>query len=111
MDINEYKQIANLIRDNDIYKVYDLNTLEGLMVSLTELNPQKSTTGHSHNDADEVYFFIEGNGVIEVGRQSFKVKSNDIILVPRGEFHKVYNLGEKILRFWSIFEKYSGRGK
>lgn len=109
MDINEYKQRANLIRDNEIYKVYDLPQLQNLNISLTELHPGKDTTGHAHKDADEVYIFIDGKGRLDDGEQSFEVKSGDIILVPRGNFHRAHNTGENILRFWSIFEKYEGR--
>ena len=111
MNIEEYKQRAELIRDNDIYKVYDLSELENLSTSLTELYPKKSTTGHSHKDADEVYLFIDGEGTIEVGEQTFQIKAGDIILVPRGDFHRVHNQKEKKLSFWNVFEKYAGRGK
>ena len=111
MDIRKYKQLAKLIRDNDTYKVYDLLVLENFNISLTELYQNKSTGGHSHDSADEVYMFIDGNGVMEIGPQTFKVKSGDLMLVPKGNFHKVYNQGDKILSFWAIFEKYEGRGK
>lgn len=111
MDIREYKQLANLIRDNEIYKVYDLTTLQDLNISLTELNPNKSTTGHSHDVTDEVFVFIDGEGTVEVGSQTLEVKSGDLILVPRGNFHRVHNQGKTNLSFWTIFEKYEGRGK
>ncbi len=111
MDIREYKQRAKLIKDNETYKVYDLSELKHLNVSLTELEPKKSTAGHSHNDADEVYVFIDGEGVMEVGEKTLAVKAGDIVLVPAGDFHKVHNQGEKNLNFWAIFEKYEGRGK
>ena len=111
MDIKKYKQSANLIRDNEIYKVYDLSSLNHLTVSLTELYPQKATTGHSHDNADEVYIFIDGEGLMEVADRKLQVKAGDITLVPAGDFHKVYNQGEKTFSFWTIFEKYEGRGK
>ena len=111
VNIKEYKQSAKLIRDNELYKVYDLSSLNHLILCLTELYPQKATTGHSHNDADEVYVFIDGEGLIERAEQKISVKAGDVILVPAGDFHKVYNKGEKILSFWTIFEKYGGRGK
>lgn len=111
MDIRQYKQLANLIRDNEIYKVYDLTTLRDLNVSLTELNPNKSTTGHSHDAADEVFVFIDGEGTMEMGSQTLEVKSGDLVLVPHGNFHRVRNQKEKTLSFWTIFEKYEGRGK
>lgn len=109
MDIREYKKISNLIRDNDIYKVYDLPALQNLTLSLTELYEGKSTTGHSHIEADEVYIFIGGNGSIEIDKERQKVKGGDVMLIPRGKFHKVYNEGSEIFSFWSVFEKYGER--
>ena len=111
MDIKEYKQRAKLIRNNEIYKVYDLTELKNLNVSLTELYPQKSTTGHSHKNVDEVYVFVDGEGTMEIGEKTLKVKAGDLALVPAGDFHKAHNQGEKILSFLTIFEKYKGRGK
>ena len=111
MNIKEYRQHANLIRDNELYKVYDFPKLKDLDLSLTELYPHKSTTGHSHDEADEVYVIISGQGTIEVGKKSSNIKTGDVIIVPRGDFHRVHNQGEENLSFWSIFEKYEGRGK
>ena len=109
MDIREYKKISNLIRDNDIYKVYDLPTLQNLNLSLTELNPGKSTGGHSHDDADEVYIFISGVGSIDINSDNQKVKGGDVVLIPRGKFHKVHNEGSETFSFWAVFEKYGDR--
>jgi len=111
MDIKEYKQLAKLIRDNEFYRIYDLPELKHLNISLTELYPQKSTTGHSHEDVDEVYIFIDGKGTMEVGKKTIKVKAGDIVPVKAGAFHRVHNKGEKKLSFWAIFEKYEGRDK
>lgn len=111
MNIIQYKEQAELIRDNETYKVYDLTTLKDLNLSLTELNPGKETGGHSHQEADEIYVFIEGNGSMEIGEEKIQINSGDVVAVPGGKFHKVFNEGDKILSFWSIFEKYEGRGK
>lgn len=111
MDIGKYKQLAKLIKDNEVYKVYDLPELEDLEISLTELNPHESTTGHFHAKADEVYLFIKGEGTMENGSQSIGVRAGDVVPVKKGDFHRVYNKGEGILSFWAIFEKYEGRGK
>ncbi len=111
MDIEQYKQLAKLIRDNKTYKVYDLPELKDLEISLTELNPKESTTGHSHKSVDEVYLFIKGEGTMENGAETLKVKAGDVAPVKAGDFHRVHNPGDKILSFWAIFEKYEGRGK
>lgn len=111
MDIKQYKEQAELVRDNETYKVYDLTALKDLNLSLTELNPGKETAGHSHKEADEVYVFIDGKGRIEIGEERTSVKGGDVVAIPGGKFHKVFNEGEGILSFWSIFEKYEGRGR
>ncbi|PIZ00768.1 cupin [bacterium (Candidatus Gribaldobacteria) CG_4_10_14_0_8_um_filter_33_9] len=111
MNIKKYKQLAKLIRDNETYKVYDLSELEDIEISLTELQPHKSTIGHSHNDVDEVYIFIDGKGTMEKGKETIKVKANDIVPIKAGELHRVFNQKASNLNFWSIFEKYKGRGK
>lgn len=111
MEIREYKKQAKLIRDNEIYKVYDFYALKDLNLSLTELNSGKETSGHSHKEADEVYVFIDGKGRIEFEEEKIPVKGGDVVPIPGGKFHKVFNEGKGILSFWSIFEKYEGRGK
>jgi mannose-6-phosphate isomerase-like protein (cupin superfamily) len=111
MNIINYKRLAKLMRDNEVYKVYDLPELEDIEISLTELHPRESTTGHSHKEIDEVYIFIKGGGTMEVGKKTIKVKSGDMVPVKAGDFHRVHNRGEKTLNFWTIFEKYEGRGK
>jgi len=111
MDIKQYKQLAKLIRDNETYKVYDLAELKDLDISLTELNPKESTMGHSHKEVDEVYIFIKGQGEMESGLETIKVKAGDVVPVKAGDFHQVHNKGNEILSFWAIFEKYEGRGK
>ncbi len=111
MDIGKYKQLAKLIKDNEVYKVYDLPELKDLEISLTELNPHESTTGHSHDESDEVYLFIKGEGTMENGSQTIEIKAGDVVPVKEGNFHRIHNKGEGILSFWAIFEKYEGRGK
>jgi mannose-6-phosphate isomerase-like protein (cupin superfamily) len=111
MNIKKYKQLAKLIRNNELYKVYDLPELEDIEISLTELHPKESTTGHSHEGIDEVYIFIQGKGVMEVGKKTIKVKAGDLVPVKAGAFHRVHNKGERNLSFWAIFEKYEGRGR
>ena len=109
MELKQYKEQAKLIRDNETYKVYDLTALKDLILSLTELNPGKETGGHAHQEADEVYVFIDGQGRMEIDGKSFSVKGGDVVAVPGGKFHKVFNQGESVLSFWSIFEKYGDR--
>jgi len=109
MNIKTYKQRAELIRSTNVYNVYDLKELKNLSLSLTELHPTQNTSGHSHDNADEIYIFIEGQGTIKIGDEVVECKKGDVFTIPRGKFHKVNNLWNRDLIFWSIFEKYGDR--
>lgn len=109
MDLGEYKKRARLIRDSSVYKVYDLAEMDNLVLSRTELHIGQNTSGHSHIHADEVYFFTDGEGKIEIGEETHKCKAGEFFLVPKGKFHRVHNLGKSDLIFWAVFEKYGER--
>ncbi len=107
--IKEFTKKAKLVKVSDRYKVYDL-ALESLVLSMTILHEGKSTTGHSHDDTEEIYLFINGDGKIELNNENHDVVTGNIIIVPRGVFHRVSNTGDFDLTFIAIFEKYPGRG-
>jgi len=80
--------------------------LEHLTVSITELHAGKETRGHKHENVEEVYFCLEGNGEMEVDNERFKFEKGDVVVIPQGAFHRVYNTSKKELKFLAIFEKY-----
>lgn len=80
-----------LVKNNETYKVLDNTTLGGLVVSKTILHPEKETGGHKHDGQEEVYQFVYGSGVMEVGANKFAVTCGDTVLIPDGLFHKVWN--------------------
>lgn len=107
MKIQDYKNLAQLIRSNTIYDVYDYK-MQNLCLSLTELHAGQNTNGHAHN-VDEVYIFISGRGQIEIGKEVSLCGEGDVFIIPRGSFHKVQNTSFKELKFWCVFEKYGSR--
>lgn len=108
ISIKDFPEAGNLIRDNEKYKIYDIS-FDNWRISMTKLHPKQSTTGHSHKESLEIYFFVDGNGKIQGDNETIEVKKDDIILIPRGEFHKVFNESDEELVFICVFEKYEGR--
>lgn len=100
---------ARLVKSDDRYIVCDKLLSEKLVLSITILHPGKQTTGHSHPSA-EVYFFVEGEGEIEIDGRRHRVSSRDIVPIKPNQFHRVYNTTDKELVFVSAFEKYGARG-
>lgn len=100
---------AKLMKSDERYIVCDKSLSENLVLSITILHASKQTTGHSH-PAAEVYFFVEGEGEIELDGKRQRVKGKDVVPIKPGEFHRVYNTSDKELIFVSVFEKYGERG-
>jgi|TARA_R110000803_G_C11863873_1_gene307533 quercetin dioxygenase-like cupin family protein len=80
---------GSVVKSDDRYTVVDNTSLDRLVVSSTELLPNKSTSGHSHDDQEEVYYFVKGGGTMQLGDEVFEVVAGDVILIKGGLFHKV----------------------
>jgi mannose-6-phosphate isomerase-like protein (cupin superfamily) len=88
---------------DDRYVVKDNNTLNELVVSSTDLFAWKSTTGHRHAGQEEVYYFIRGNGRMELDDDTFDVSAGDVVLIKDGVFHRVY-AGSEGCYFVCVFD-------
>ena len=64
-----------------------------LKMGYTVIYPTGTTTGHSHENMEEVYFVISGEGVMVVGDEEFPIKAGDALYVEPGEFHTTLQRG------------------
>jgi len=81
---------GEVVKHDERYVVKDNTELNNLVVSSTRLNPNKSTTGHSHAGQEEVYIFISGYGEMELDDERFDVHTGDTVLIKDGVFHRVH---------------------
>jgi mannose-6-phosphate isomerase-like protein (cupin superfamily) len=83
---------SKIVKENSTYTLVDNTDLKNLVVSKTILHPMQETTGHKHDGQEEVYQFVSGHGVMDVGdNRGFRVHPGDVVLIPDGAFHRVYN--------------------
>jgi len=111
MKVNTKNIGGEVVKNNDTYLLEDNNLLNNLTLSKTTLKTGKSTNGHSHENEDEVYFFINGNAVMTIGEEDHYAYAGDIFLIPAGEFHKVKNVGFEDCEFICVFQKYDRSSK
>jgi mannose-6-phosphate isomerase-like protein (cupin superfamily) len=57
------------------------------------------TTPHHHLKTEEIYFILEGRGIMHVGAESRSVGPGDAIAIPPGARHQIVNPGGGTLRF------------
>ena len=68
-----------------------------LTLGHTTVYPTGSTTGHSHEDMEEVYYIAAGNGVMVVGEDEYEVRQGDALYVPPGVYHTTKQTGNQPL--------------
>ena len=64
-----------------------------LTMGQTTIYPTGSTTGHSHDDMEEVYYVVSGEGEMIVGEDRYAIKAGDALYVPPSEFHTTIQSG------------------
>ena len=102
LDLNDIG--GEVVKDNETYYLKDNKFLNNLVVSSTLLNPFKQTTGHNHSGQEEVYFFVSGQGQMLLDEDKFEVKAGDVVLIPDGAFHRVYNTSAEPFYFVCVFD-------
>jgi mannose-6-phosphate isomerase-like protein (cupin superfamily) len=76
---------------NDFLKIRDLEA------GVIRLRPGQEDTQEPH-PADELYYVVEGSGLMELGKAKDKpVKKGSIIFVPAGLHHRFYGNKEDLI--------------
>ena len=66
-----------------------------------ELAPGKESPFHKHENEHEAYV-LAGNGEVETGEGTVKLKEGSVIFIPSRENHRFRNTGEDVLRFIDV---------
>lgn len=78
----------------DSLKPEDMKTF--MMFSRVLIKPGTTNQMHVHNDQEQVYFVMQGGGVIKVGDEETRVTSGDAIFLPAAVPHGFINDTEKL---------------
>ena len=72
---------------------------------ITIVYPGCRTKGHAHPDREEVYFFLEGRGIMEADGEASEVQAGDTYYVYPGPFHTTKNpYGLPLKFFWTTIK-------
>ena len=90
MKVKTYNIKGKIAKQDERYVVEDNTTLKNLVLSSTDLQPMKSTSGHKHAGQEEVYYFVKGSGKMELDKKTISFIEGDIVLIEDGVFHRVH---------------------
>jgi hypothetical protein len=84
-----------------IRSILDRTNAPVQLQSLAEatLPPGGSTERHYHKQSEELYFLLEGTGLMEIDGTSRPVTPGDAILIPPGAWHQITATPPDPLRF------------
>jgi len=88
-----------------IYKILDVDNsgLKNIEIAMCIFSPGEVAKLHYHEKMEEIYFVIEGEGMIELDGKWHSIKTEDSVAIPIGVRHRVKNTNnDKSLRFLSI---------
>jgi mannose-6-phosphate isomerase-like protein (cupin superfamily) len=85
---------------SEIRPLVDRTTSAITRCSLAEevLLPGQAVTPHRHREIEEIYYIVEGRGVMTVGDERQEVAAGDAIYVPRHQRHTLSNTGTEPIR-------------
>lgn len=100
---------VNQIREQEPFTTADGSTIRSILdrtnapvekQSLAEaaLPPGGATERHYHGESEELYFILEGSGMMEIDGENRAVGPGDAVLIPPGAWHQI-TAGEQDLRF------------
>ena len=88
---------------NDL--IIDRKDTEGNEVFIVILGPDEKPPIHSHPDVEQIFYIISGYGLLSLGKKGknkLKVKKNQIVYIPRKEYHSIQNAGQKQMVYLAI---------
>ncbi len=89
---------SEILRDTYFLIDPENSPSRNLKMGHTTVYPTGKTTGHAHDDTEEVYFVISGKGRMVIGEDEFPIQAGDALYVPLGEYHETYNTGIEPLK-------------
>lgn len=85
---------AFITKDGSIIREYH----HSKEASLTEAVVKDVTKPHYHKTSREIYFILDGKGLMEIEGKKEEVTEDQTIIIPPGKTHKIKNIGEDTLR-------------
>ena len=103
MDVQNVASVASFIT-NDGSEIRELLAHRNSAVrnqSLAEARvPAGTTTApHYHPKSEEIYFILEGCGLMRLGEETRQLAAGDAVAIPPGVVHQITNSAVSTLRF------------
>jgi len=83
IDVMKYKQF----KKGSVFREVPMIT-DQTMATVLLIDSDSKTTDLNHPQKDRIYYVVKGAGRVTIDEKSRNVKMGDMILIPKGSFHK-----------------------
>lgn len=94
--------IAEMARQNEKFREI-VWTGEFSQVVLMAIEEGKDIGGEVHEGHDQLLWFVEGEGLAQIGETEVPVKAGDMSIVPSGVWHNFKNTGAGMLKLYTVY--------
>ncbi len=63
------------------------------------VNPGEDIARHSHGDMEEIEYFLDGTGMMQIEEETYSVAPGDRFIIPVRVEHYLKNTGQTLMRF------------
>jgi len=87
---------------NDL--VMDRSLASASEVFIVEIAPGGAPPLHQHDDTEQIFYVLEGQGGLQIGseKESFPVNPGDVVRIPVATPHTIHCTGTDALRYLAI---------
>jgi mannose-6-phosphate isomerase-like protein (cupin superfamily) len=78
---------------------YRNSTIKKQSLAEARVIPGQTTDEHYHIQTEEIYYILQGKGIMEIDGKKQDVKAFDGIAIPSGARHRITNIGDDDLIF------------
>lgn len=73
-------------------------------VFMVIIEPDKAPPFHKHDDTEQIFYIIEGKGVLTIGekKEKFNVKPGDVVRIPVSTFHSIRADGNNNMKYLCV---------
>ncbi len=98
----QYSDIANQAKENDYFRKV-LFTNSHTQVVLMSLKPGEDIGMETHEDNDQILYFVTGNGKAVINGEEHSIDAGDLVDVPAGAEHNFINTGDEAMKLFTVY--------
>ncbi len=69
----------------------------------SEMGPEGQAEPHVHDEMEQIFIILEGEGVFRIGKEEVNVKKGNIVFIPSGESHSMAAIGDRTFKYLLVW--------